>query len=162
MSYTFTQTQSSSFSESRASYVMSKVYRDLLSLVWANIITKETADSWREDISDLLKLEVLDSFQIQLHKKGEKSKALEYVVKDAEILYSDDKSGGINFFEFPNETFSSLLVSLRPSSKNYASALEELKRRGWGTGTKIIGASNSYGIYSKENYGLSKSLKTSI
>ena len=155
---TRTRTQTNTYTESRAHYVMGKAYEDFTSMYLADLITKEQADNWRDDILYLMRLKVLDFFEVQFFLPDKNQKGIRYKVSDIGYLANDNNSGGTDFYSLPTNTQVNLLVRPRPFALKLKEAMGELEKRGWGRGgNSLSGHESNNSTYSKENYGLNKS-----
>lgn len=155
-SYTNSYSQSNTYTEARARYVIGKIYEDTLNMWNARLITTEKCNNWRTDLLYLLNKQVLSQFEFQFRKpNGEEIGGLRQIVKSDNSISIDDDSGGNDFFNLPSNTQVSLLAILDPEAHNYDEANKELEERGWGSnGRQLTGASNSHGSYSKDGYGV--------
>ncbi|OJJ19946.1 hypothetical protein BKI52_15830 [marine bacterium AO1-C] len=153
--YTNTYSQSNTYTEARARYIMGKVYEDTLGMWNAGLITRALCDGWRDDLLYLLDQQVLIKFEFQFKKPNLAEKVgLRYTVVSDGSIYSDDHSGGHDFFGLPSGTNASLVVTLNSEASSYEEANKELERRGWGNnGKSLTGNATSHGTYSKGGYG---------
>lgn len=160
MSYTSTLTASSTdaYTEARAKYVMGKAYDDFMALMSRGFagITKNVLDNWRDDILYLMDKRGLDFFQIQLVLPDGSKKALMYEVRHNGMFMSDNSSGGVNFWQFPQESKVCLLISRNRNNREDTDAY--VLRRGFGIGSEIKGTSSGQITYSKDNYGLTRKM----
>jgi hypothetical protein len=133
MSYSYAQTisQSSTYTEARARYIMGKVYEDLLGLMGRSLIDINRADQIRSNVQYLLEKQVLKYFQLQFKKpSGDEIGGLHYQLKADGNIYADEKTGGLNYWSLPSDTRVNLLVDLDYSSPN----IDEVNRQleAWG------------------------------
>lgn len=157
MSYTNTKSESTTYTEARAKYVMGKVYEDLLGLMNRGLITLERANKIREDVLYLLNKQVLKYFQLQFKTpEGSEIGGLHYEVKDGNV-YSNENSGSLNYWSLSSNTTVNLLVDLNYSASNISEVNKQLEEWGWGSGNPLTGTKESLKNYSKDNYGLSQS-----
>jgi hypothetical protein len=145
MSTTYTRSETDTYTEARARYVLGKVYEDMISLFQANFLTKAKCDQWREDLLYIIDKRAMSYFQFQFKKA------------DGSEISSDDNTGGIDYWELPSDTKVSLLVNLNISSINYAEVNEELNNRGWGSGQSLSGTQQYLKSYSKDGFGYKQS-----
>ncbi|CCH57628.1 hypothetical protein BN8_p06824 (plasmid) [Fibrisoma limi BUZ 3] len=159
MSQTSTFTRTSTYTESRARYILGKVYEDCLSMVFADLVSKAEAERWRNDLLFMLSKEALDSFEIQLvSPTGSRVGGYRYQLDDAGSIYSDDDSGGSDFYGLNPGTKANLFVTLRTTSTRYREVVNELiTNRGWGSnGVSLQGDSTYDRGYSSSGYGLNR------
>src|SRR3989337_3915779 len=119
------------------------------------------AESWIEDLTYILNKKAMKSFELQLYNpSGVRFKSYRYEVNMWGQVTSGDKSGGINYFDFPASTKISLFAELDKSSNNYASVLKELTEiRGWGTnGSAMNGNATREKNYVSNSLQLSRSV----
>lgn len=155
MTYTQSYSSSSTFTESRARFVMDKFLDDILGLHGRGFITQEKALKWYRDVLYVLSKESADYFEVQFSSSANSECGLRYQISDDGYIYEDSESGGIDFYSLPNNIQASLFLSLRTNSKKYDEVLTELKERGWGTnGKSLEGNSVRDRAYSKSGYGL--------
>jgi hypothetical protein len=160
---TFTGTDSYSVSDVKA--VMQNTYEDIIGFANRNLMTYETAEKWIEDLTYLLKKEILNFFEIQLYDaSGNRFKSYRYTIDTWGILSIGDKSGGINFFEIPATTKIGLLADLKKEASNYSNVIRELtENRGWGVnGSAMVGNSTHEKNYVSNSLQLKRSVITKI
>lgn len=158
MSYptTYTQSQTHTYSEARANEVTGKIYEDLLNLMIRGLITKETADRIRQDLLFLQGLKALDYVEFQFRNTGGTIiGGLHYKLEAYDFIYSNDDSGGVNFWGLPSSTKVNFLFSLDRTSSKIGEADEYTKN--WGTGSKLEGTETHLKSYSKDGYGFNQS-----
>lgn len=131
--YTFTGTNSYSIADVKA--VMQNTYEDIIGFANRQIMDYGKAESWIEDLTYILNKKAMKSFELQLYNSaGERFKSYRYEVNMWGLVVSGDKSGGINYFDYPTSTKIGLFADLDQSSTNYATVLKELtENRKWGT-----------------------------
>jgi hypothetical protein len=155
MSDTFTNSESDSYTESRALYVMGKVYDDFHSIAGRGFtgFSSRYLTSMKEDIFYLMTQKVLKMFQIQF-THGSKEWAVEYTVSSDGSIQVDRDSGGIDYWQIP-QAASLRIVARWDRSKSRVEA--EMERRGWtGSASWVTGKVISDGGYSKSGFGLYK------
>lgn len=158
MSTTYTRSETDTYTEARARYVLGKVYEDMISLFQANFLTKAKCDQWREDLLYIIDKRAMSYFQFQFKKAdGSEIGGLHYEQNSTGGISSDDNTGGIDYWELPSDTKVSLLVNLNISSINYAEVNEELNNRGWGSGQSLSGTQQYLKSYSKDGFGYKQS-----
>lgn len=155
MTYTQSYSRTSTYTEARARVVMEKFFDDIVGLFSRDLITKDKALKWHEDILYVLSKEAAEFFEIQFNSSTLNQCGIRYKVSDDGYIYENSESGGIDYFNLPNDTKVSLFLSLRPSSAKYNEVLQELSNRGWGTNGKALENSMVRDrSYSKDGYGL--------
>lgn len=155
MSNTITQT--TTYTEVRARYVMDKIFEDFTGLIVRGFTAPAEIQKWKEDLLYLMKEEVLSFFEIQLTKPGGEMLALRYNVKADNSLSQDSSSGGLELYGLPPGTKANLLADLNNNAANYQKAYNEVHtNRGWGFGNKVEGTIEKQHGYSKEGYGVER------
>lgn len=158
---TFTGTDSYSVADVKA--VMQNTYEDIIGFANRKFITYEDAEKWIEDLTYLLKKEILESFEVQLYdSSGERFRSYRYSVDTWGILSIGDKSGGINFYEIPSGATINLFAKLNKNAGNYSRVLKELvENRGWGTnGSEMTGDETHQRNYVSNSLQLKRSVIT--
>ncbi len=159
MSYTTTRSVTDTYTEARARYVMGKVYDHLVSLYTRGLITKDYADSLRNDLLYLLGKRALTYFQLQFKtSSGGEFGGLHYEVRADSTLSVDDESGGLDFWGLPSNTSVSLLVNLNRSSAYITEVDRQLEAWGWGSGSSLHGTHAPSKTFSKDGFGLKESI----
>ena len=159
MSTTSTNTITDTYSETRAKYVMGKVYEDFMGLMTRAIISKERADRMRRDLLYLLDKKVLKSFQLQFaNRNGQKIGGIHYEVRSDSTIAIDDQSGGIDFWGLDDDTTVNLFIKKDPSSPNLAEVNRQLIAWGWGPGSALAGTSTYAKSYSNSGFGVKQSI----
>lgn len=152
---TYTRSTTSTYTQSRANYVMGKVYEDTLNMMSAGVINKSKADSWRQSLLYLLSMQAVNYFEFQLYKSdGTVIGGLHYKLESSGGIYSDEDSGELDFWGLPSGSYATLLVDLDYGSSKIEEVNRQLKEWGWGTGTSLGGNHQYLKSYSKEGYGL--------
>ncbi len=158
MSLTYTKSVTDTYTEARARYVLGKVYEDMLALFQAGIITKAKCDQWRDDLMYILENRAMSYFEFQLIKTdGTKIGGLHYELNASGGISTDDRTGGIDYWDLPENVSGSLLVDLNKAAAKYDEVNTELNRRGWGTGNALAGTQSHLKSYSKDGYGFKQS-----
>jgi hypothetical protein len=138
--------------------VLGKVYEDMLALFQAGLLTKEKCDRWRDDLLYIIDNRTMSYFQFQLKKSdGSEIGGLHYEQSSTGTITTDDKTGGIDYWNLPEHSKVNLLVSLNTSAAKYNEVNEELNRRGWGTGSALTGTQEYLKSYSKDGFGFKQS-----
>jgi Bacterial HORMA domain family 1 len=152
MSYSRSQSSSSTFTEARVREVMKPVFDDITGLVLRNFISSERAMKWREDLTYMLSQEAISAFELQLEKPDGTRVGFRYEVSDDGSLLDSSSSGGLRLYQLPEGTTAVLMVVFRELSPDVR---DEVSRRGWvhhavslsGEGVRERG-------YSHEGYGV--------
>jgi len=154
MSYTNTNSNSSTWSEARANHVMGKVYENLMGLKSRGLITIQRANQIREQILYLLSKQVLNFFELQfINSSGVKIGGLHYKVFPTGVI-SDEDSKDENYWRLSNDIRVCLLVDLDENSSNIKEVNNKLKEWGFGIGSPLEGVEEELRTYSKDGYGL--------
>ena len=148
MSYTQTRSQTSTFTEARARYVMEKVQEDLVALAIAGPITFERMRKLYDDLTYMAKAQALTSIDLKFSGGG----GIRYAFSDNGTLLMDDDGGGLNLYGLPSSTTVDVVVKYGP--KVAEPVRTEMRRRGWVSGgTLLEGDSQSDRTFSKDGYG---------
>lgn len=159
--YTFSGTDSYSVADVKA--VMQNTYEDIIGFANRQLIEYGNAESWIEDLTYILNKKAMKSFELQFYNSsGQRFKSYRYEVNSWGLVTSGDKSGGINYFEFPSSTKVGLFAKLDKDSTNYPTVLKELtENRGWGTnGSAMDGNATRERNYVSNSLQLSRSVIT--
>ncbi|AEA42424.1 hypothetical protein [Fluviicola taffensis] len=158
MSDSYSSSVSSTYTESRAKYVMGKIYDDFCAIDLRGFDQFEANPNqlkeWKEDLFYIMTKQDLDYFQLKFsHGIPRKTVALEYKVKSDGTIHSDNDSGKINYRQFPANTTVSIVVR-RYGNKEVG---EYLESKGWGNnGIFVDGSTSNAGSYSKDGYGVNR------
>lgn len=151
---TFTRSTTSTYTQSRANYVMGKVYEDTLNMMSAGIISKSTADSWRQSLLYLLSKQAVNYFEFQFYRSDRSEiGGIHYKIESNGNIYSDEDSGGLDFWGLPSGVYATLLVDLDYDSPKIEEVQRQLDEWGWGIGKSLSGSHQYLKSYSKEGYG---------
>lgn len=155
--YTFSGTES--YSESDVKAVMQNTYEDIIGFANRQIISYARAESWIEDLTYILNQKVVKFFEIQINNaSGTKFMSYKYTVDNYGYLSTGAASGGINYFAIPNGCSATLYVDLDFSKSNAAIVNENLRKRGWGTGSALQGTETHDRNYISNNLRLQRSI----
>lgn len=155
---TTTRTETSTFTESRARTVFSKIYADIVALEMRGFITKADSAEWQEILLYALSKNALTKYQICLTKPDSSKEAFIYVVSDDGSISGNDASGGINFHAYPETTSASILISRKESLNSDQNWLDLLKKHGWVSGGKYLeGTVIKEKSFSKDGFGITRS-----
>jgi hypothetical protein len=158
MSYTSTYTNTDTYTEARAKYVMGKVYEDFHHLIARGFASPTRQDilAWRDDLLFLMNEKALKKFQIIFEPPFGSKEAWQYELSSDNSVHSDNKSGGKDLYGYHINTRVSIVIT---SDQNNKVAQDYLVKRGWGGGGAFVtGTSTSLGGYSKEGYGFKNSI----
>ena len=155
---TTTRSVTDTYTETRARYIIGKVYEDLIGLMSAGLITKDRADQIRSDILYLLSKKVLKYFELQFTLFGVEIGGLHYEVRGDSTIFMDDESGNIDFWGLSKSVYVGLLVQLDYSSPNINEVNRQLEAWGWGSGNALSGSHQYSKSYSKDGFGVKQSI----
>ncbi len=158
MTGTYTRSVSDTYTETRARYVMGKVYDHLVNLYLRGIMSKTDADRMRSDILYLMDKRAITYFQLQFKTPGYADRGLHYDVRGNSTISIDDESGGLNFWGFSGNTSVNLVVMLNRSSPHIAEVDQQLEAWGWGTASALSGVHTASKSFSKDGFGLKESI----
>lgn len=155
--YTFTGTES--YSESDVKAVMQNTYEDIIGFANRQIISYDRAKKWIEDLTYVLKEEVVNFFEIQIYNSsGQEFMSHRYTVDNYGYLSTGSDSGGIAYHELPSGCHASLYVDLDFSKPNAVAVNNELRNnRNWGTGEALEGTETHDRNYVSNNLRLQRS-----
>ncbi|WP_291144885.1 hypothetical protein [Flavobacterium sp. UBA7680] len=157
--YTFSGTES--YSESDVKAVMQNTYEDIIGFANRQIISYARAESWIEDLTYVLNQKVVKFFEIQINNaSGIKFMSYKYTVDNYGYLSTGAASGGINYFGIPSGCNATLYVDLDLSNPNATVVNENLRKRGWGTGSALQGTETHDRNYISNNLRLQRSVIT--
>ncbi|MCP2027427.1 hypothetical protein L1276_002584 [Flavobacterium sp. HSC-32F16] len=157
--YTFSGTES--YSESDVKAVMQNTYEDIIGFANRQIISYAHAESWIEDLTYILNQKVVKFFEIQINNaSGTKFMSYKYTVDNYGYLSTGTASGGINYFAIPNGCSATLYVDLDFSKTNATLVNDNLRKRGWGTGSALQGTETQDRNYVSNNLRLQRSIIT--
>ncbi|MFV8366830.1 hypothetical protein [Flavobacterium sp. XS1P27] len=157
--YTFSGTES--YSESDVKAVMQNTYEDIIGFANRQIISYVRAESWIEDLTYILNQKVVKFFEIQINNaSGTKFMSYKYTVDNYGYLSTGAASGGINYFAIPSGCSATLYVDLDFSKFNATVVNDNLRKRGWGTGSALQGTETQDRNYISNNLRLQRSIIT--
>lgn len=157
--YTFSGTES--YSESDVKAVMQNTYEDIIGFANRQIISYARAESWIEDLTYILNQKAVKFFEIQINNaSGTKFMSYKYTVDNYGYLSTGAASGGINYFAIPNGCSATLYVDLDFSKSNATLVNDNLRKRGWGTGSALQGTETQDRNYISNNLRLQRSIIT--
>lgn len=163
MSGSHTYSNSNTYTESRARYVMGKIFDDFSAIGLRGFSFLNNQPDWlqrmKEDIFFLMTKKALKSFQIQFYSSSGEEWAVEFIIKADGTIHQDSPSGRIDYWDIPQDVTMDLPVAWKDGNTDVD---EEMIRRGWtGKGKYIEGDSIDDGTYSKDGYGATKTRKGS-
>jgi hypothetical protein len=158
MSSTFTQSYTSTYTEARARYVLQKAFDDLVGLFSHQVITKEQALDWYNELKYVIDIQAMKAFEFKVKNNGKEIKVWRYDVSDDGSLLENSESGGINFDDVPTSATASIVVDLVEDPKKKREALEYLHKQGWGNGSFFVGTAKPDKAFSKDGFGLKRTV----
>jgi hypothetical protein len=159
MSTTYTLSNTNTYTEARARYVIGKVYEDIMSLMLVELITLERAQLMRTQLLYLLEKQALKLFEFQFNRAGVKIGGVRYVVRADNSIIVDSDSGNINFWTlYRTGIFVVLFLDLNNSSPNIEEVNRKLGEWGCGDGNALAGTEQPHNSYSKDGYGVKQSI----
>jgi len=134
------------------------VFSDIVQLRSRGFLSDARAEGWKEILEYGLIANGLAKFEILLTTPEGKKEAYHYRVMDDGTLSSNDSSGGINFYGYPEKTSASIVLTRREGFVNDKRFNELLKQYGWGNdGTYLVGTEVHEKSFSKNGYGITRS-----
>lgn len=158
MTYSTTNTHSNSYSESRARYVVGKIYDDFHAIFLRGFsnVKKENLEKWRDDVLFVMNKQVLEKFELQF-TSGTRKWGLVYEVSADGTIQIDSESGGTNFWALPVDSEFNIVLRHNQKSQEVKDYLNE---RGWTSTGKFIDSEESgHGGFSKDGYGVYRKIK---
>jgi hypothetical protein len=156
--FSSTHSITDTYTESRAQYVMGKIFDDFNHLIVRNFpnLTRETIRGWRDDLLFLMDKRALISFQIKFDLGNGSEEAWQYILRSDNSVHTDNASGGKDLYGYPNNTSVGIVVS---HHENDQEVNDYMKARGWVSGGSYLsGVSEDLGAYSKGGYGTLNSI----
>lgn len=154
MNNTGTITQTNTYTEARARYIMDKIFEDLTGLIIREFATQTQVNKWKDDLLYLMNEEILTYFEIQFKKPDGQKLSIRYMIKADNTLSEDSLSGSLRLYSLPKGTKANLFADINQSHKNYQKVNDELhSKRGWGYGSQVEGIIERHLSFSKEGYG---------
>jgi hypothetical protein len=159
MSGTYTLSNTNTYTEARARYVMGKVYEDITSLMLTDLVTLERSQLMRTQLLYLLDKQALKFFEFQFVRSGVKIGGVRYAVKADNTIVLDNDSGNINFWTLYNTGVHVILyLDLNESSTHIQEVNKQLNAWGCGDGNSLAGTEQPHNSYSKDGYGVKQSI----
>ena len=152
---TFTASATDTFTESRARYVLGKIFDDFNGIIFRGFTTVKPASlkEWRDDIQYIMEQNALYHFEIQF-QYGLHSWAVRSEVNKYGGITRDDSSGGLDFYNIPAGASLNIVVNRDTADEAVSNYLA---RRGWTSGGAFIAeGGNSDRAYSKDGFGVNR------
>lgn len=152
-----TQSQSDTFTEARARYVMGKIFDDFNGVLFRGFSSPsaETIKSWRNDVQFVMEKDALYSFELQFYHSG-KSWVLRYEVDKYGSIARDDDSGGLDFYNIAQGATVRIVLDYNRAK---TVVTEYLYNKGWGSDGKFTGQNGtSDKSFSKDGFGVNRKL----
>lgn len=159
MAWTFTISESETYSEADVKVVMRSTYEDIIGFANRGIITYSAAKKWIEDVIFIMNKKSLKFFEIKLFNSSNKwIRTYRYEVASG-FLVSNSLSGGINYFDFPDGTWATLYAELDYTNERANEVNRILhEERGWGYGSATQGTLQRERSYVSGNLALNRSI----
>ncbi len=154
---TLSKSQSDTFTEARARYVLGKIFDVFNGIIFRGFTTVSESEiiGWRDDIQYIMERDSLYHFEIQFGSNGQKW-VVRYEVDKFGNISRDDDSGGIDFYNVPQSAKMHIVVSRDNGDQEVT---DYLANRGWGSGGEFMAANASTNrSYSKDGYGVNQKL----
>jgi hypothetical protein len=159
MSTTYTLSNTNTYTEARARYVIGKVYEDITSLMLVGLITLDRAQLIRSQLLYLMEKQALKLFEFQFNRSGVKIGGVRYLVRADNSIVMDNDSGNINFWTLHGTgIFVVLFLDLNESSPNIQEVNKKLAEWSCGDGSALAGTEQVNNSYSKDGYGVKQSI----
>jgi hypothetical protein len=143
MTYTQTRTQANTvtITETRVRAVLRQINVDMFAAVIRGFASKETIEKWKDDLFYMLSKEIEAAWRYEVSSDGS--------------LTTSDRGGGINFYDFPNNSILSLAIKRQTNLPNQVN--EEINCRGWTSSVKTLTSNQTKErSYSKDGYGVTR------
>lgn len=152
MSGTYTNSQTNTYTEARARYVLGKMKDDFYNVAYRGFttITGEKILDWWEDVSFVVYEKALIKCELQFKWTGGEAAIVYEVVADGSI-HVDADSASHNFHQIPADADVGILIK---RDRNNETVSAYLQRRGWVSGGNfIVSDGGTTSGYSKDGYG---------
>jgi Bacterial HORMA domain family 1 len=150
------RSESTTYSETKADYVTGRIYEELKGIYYRGLITSEEAVDMRTILLNLQRMEALDFFEIQFIIPNSEPWGLRYILDSIGGINIDDRSGNIDYYKLPENTFVNFLVKLVKNEEKAQKGEEYLTKLGWGDGESLNNEGNYLKSFSKEGYGFAQ------
>jgi len=157
MTYTQTRTQANTvtITETRVRAVLRQINVDMFAAVIRGFASKETIEKWKDDLFYMLSKDALCYFELRVSLGGQIEAAWRYEISSDGSLTTSDRGGGINFYDFPNNSILSLAIKRQTNLPNQVN--EEINCRGWTSSVKTLTSNQTKErSYSKDGYGVTR------
>jgi hypothetical protein len=152
--FTITASRTNTFTQARVRHVMASVFEDFIAMTFSTVLELERVQGWEADLTHVMILEALESFQIQFTKPDGTKVGVGYRVSDDGSVSENAPAGGINYYLLPKGTHVALVLHLRGHAPKRKEALAYLRRRDWAFNGRLMEAGRHDRAYSSEGYGL--------
>lgn len=152
MSGSYTSSNTNTYSEARAKYVLGKLKQDFQSIHNRGFesISWETLNSWWEDVSFVAHQQALTRCQIKFEWPDHPGAAVDYHMSTDGTIQVDGDASSIDFHKIPQHAKVRITIRRNPNNQTVT---DYLAKRGWGKGSFLEGESTQQGGYSKGGYG---------
>ncbi len=158
MTGTYSVSESSTYTEARARYVLGKAYDDIVGLACVGAISADTGKKWYEELKYILDLEALKKFEFKVTYGDRVPLAWKYEVFSDGSISEDGESGGVDMSKIPSGASATVTVDLTNTAGTEQEALDYLRGQGWGTGAFLDVRYLQDRSYSKEGFGIRRSI----
>jgi hypothetical protein len=159
--YTSTKsaTSASTYTAIRARDVTQRAAADLQDFVARGFLSRERLEAFVNDIRAMLAYEEIESFEYQVDKPDKTRCGLVYKVDDSGVDMPSDDNRGIDPWLLPDGCRGQFVIKSRAGSEDNAAFVALTQRLGWTSPAQLLeGATQSDRVYSKDGYGLRRSV----
>lgn len=156
MSDSYTHSNSNTYTEARAKYVLGKLKQDFQNIYNRGFdnLSWDALHGWLEDVSFVVHQKALTRCQIKFEWPDSAGAAVDYhMVTDGSIQVDGDASG-LDFHKVPQNAKVRITIRRDPNNQTVT---DYLAKRGWGKGSFLEGEFTDQGGYSKDGYGANMS-----
>lgn len=153
MSGTFTNSNTSTFTEARARYVLGKMKDDFIKVAYRGFstITEARLMKWWDDIAFVANQKALIKCELQFTWDGKSAAVIYEIIADGSI-HVDAESATVNFYLIPAHATVGIVIRRDHSNATVSKYLED---NGWtATGNFVEGTSINAGGYSRDGFGV--------
>jgi hypothetical protein len=154
---TYSLSQSSTYTEGRARYVMGKLFDDFNNILFRGFENNSTEQikGWRNDVQYVMENDALCHFELQF-ASANRTWTVRYDVDKSGGISRDDDSGSIDFYSIPSSAKANIVLDYDRKNKDVTAYLES---RGWKDGGAFNGENGNLDrAYSKEGFGVNRKL----
>lgn len=151
---TRTRSATSTCTKSRVDAVLDLFTGDLAAFIARDLVGKDSAIEWLNDITDVLVLESVERFQIKITFPNGKTIGLDYEVSDDGRVKNTDASGGFSTSSIPDGSTVYPVIRWRANAPQLEAARKLLRDRGWGPGSMVEGTSAIDRAYADGGYAI--------